>query len=177
MPAAEPEVSTYGEPVLQMNNIDIFKAISALVLAHCYDSFPLKVKVSPAELAVSLGDEFWDESQKPISENFSEYVRNRSPAALAKPTIEWLASSGLITYQGYRDSCFIDVCLTAKGLEAIESNESRGSQLLSAAKDLATEELKDQARTRLKSLFSEVLSWTIEKSPTIFQAVTNYVSQ
>lgn len=52
-------VSTYRDPVLQMNNIDIFKAISALVLAHCYDSFPLKVKVSPKELAVSLGDEFW----------------------------------------------------------------------------------------------------------------------
>lgn len=177
MPAQYTTVSTHGECVPKMNNIDIFKAISALVLAHCYDSFPLKVKVSPEDLAVSLGDEFWNESQKPISENVSEYVRNRSPAGLAKPTIEWMASSGLITYEGYRDGCFVGVCLSAKGLEAIESRENRGSQFLSAAKDLATEELKEQARSQLKSLFSEVLSWSIEKSPTIFQAVTNYVSQ
>jgi hypothetical protein len=170
-------VSTHGESVPQMNNIDIFKAISGLALAHCYDSFPLKIQISPAELAVSLGDEFWDESQKPISGNVSEYVRNRSPAGIAKPTIEWMASAGLITYSGYRDGSFIDVCLTAKGLEAIESNQSRGNDLISAAKDLAKDELKNQARSQLKDIFSEVLTWTIEKSPTIMQAVTNYVSQ
>ncbi|OUR72132.1 hypothetical protein A9Q78_07425 [Methylophaga sp. 41_12_T18] len=161
----------------KMNNIDIFKAISALAMAHCYDSFPLKIKLSPGELALSLGDEFWDESQKPISENVSEYVRNRSPAGIAKPTIEWMAASGLITYEAYRDSQFIGVCLTAKGLEAIESDQDRGGNLIQAAKELAKEEFKDQARTKLKGLFSEVLSWSIEKSPTVFQAVTNYVSQ
>ena len=160
-----------------MNNIDIFKAISALVLAHCYDSFPMKVRLSPGQLALSLGEEFWDESERPISDNVTEYVRNRSPATIAKPTIEWMASSGFITYEAFRDGCFFGVCLTAKGLEAIESNESRGGQLLSAAKDLVKDELKEQARLRLKTLFSEMLSWSIDKSPTIFQAVTSYVSQ
>jgi hypothetical protein len=159
-----------------MNNIEIFKAISGLALAHCYDSFPLKIQISPADLAVSLGDDFWDESQTPISDNVSEYLRNRSPAGIAKPTIEWMASSGLITYSGYKDGRFLDVCLTAKGLEAIESKQGRGNDLICAAKELAKDELKNQARSQLKDTFSEVLTWAIEKSPTIIQAVTNYGS-
>ena len=160
-----------------MNNIDIFKAISGLVFAKIYDSFPLKIDLSPSELAISLGDEFWDESKKPIAENHSKYVRNRSPVGLAKPTIEWLGSAGLITFEGYKDGVFANVTLTAKGLEAIESKQERGSNLLNAAKDLAKDELKSQARKQLKDVFSEVLSWSVEKSPTIIQAISNYASQ
>ena len=160
-----------------MNNIDIFKAISGLVFAQAYESFPLKIDLSPSEIAISLSDEFWDESQRQIAENQFEYVRNRSPIGLAKPTIEWLGSAGLITFDGYRDGVFLGVTLTAKGLESIESNQEHGFNLLSAAKDLAADELKDQARNRLKEVFSEVLSWSVEKSPTIIQAISNYASQ
>ncbi|MGF1751898.1 hypothetical protein [Vibrio cionasavignyae] len=160
-----------------MNNIDIFKAISGLVFAQAYESFPLKIDLSPSEIAISLSDEFWDESQRQIAENQFEYVRNRSPIGLAKPTIEWLGSAGLITFDGYRDGVFLGVTLTAKGLESIESKEEHGFNLLSAVKDLAVDELKDQARKRLKEVFSEALSWSVEKSPTIIQAVSNYASQ
>lgn len=160
-----------------MNNIDIFKAISALAFAKIYDNFPLKINLSPSELAISLDDDFWGESQKSIAENQTEYIRNRSPAGLAKPTIEWLGSAGLITFEGYKDGEFINVTLTAKGLESIESNQDRGSNLLCAAKNLAKDELKSQARKQLKDLFSEVLSWSVEKSPTIIQAISNYASQ
>lgn len=159
-----------------MNNIDIFKAISALAFAKIYDQFPLKTKLSPNALAISLDDEFWNESEKQISNNLYEHQRNRSPAAIAKPTIEWLASAGLITYESYKDGCFRGVIFTAKGLESIESGEKRGSKLLEAAKEIIQDEFKDQARIKLKDLFSEVLAWSIEKSPTIVQAITNVPS-
>lgn len=156
-----------------MNNIEIFKSISGLVLANCYDNFPLKIKLSPSELALLLGDEYWDESLNTISDNVSDYVRKRSPAAIARPTVEWMASSGLITYESYKDGYFTNVCLTAKGLEAIESKKGFGDKLLSAAKNLAKDTLKSEAKEQLRNVFSEVLSWSIQKSPTIFQSITN----
>lgn len=159
-----------------MNNIEIFKSISGLVLAKCYDNFPLKIKLSPNELALSLGDEYWDESLRKISDNAHDYVRNRSPAAIAKPTVEWMASSGLITYDSYNDGYFTNVCLTAKGLEAIESKKGIGDKLLTAAKNLVKDELRSQAKEQLRNVFSEVLSWSIQHSPTIFQSITNIMT-
>ena len=156
-----------------MKNIEIFKAISGLVYAKLYDNFPLKIKLSPSSLAVELDDEFWSESQTSITESVSEYNRNRSPAAIAKPTIEWLSNSGLITYDRYHDHEFEGVCLTAKGLESIEANSS-GRRLVTAMADLAKEELKGQAKNQLNSIFSKALSWSIEKSPTIIQTISNY---
>ncbi|RYY02485.1 MAG: hypothetical protein EOO53_12945 [Gammaproteobacteria bacterium] len=159
-----------------MNNIEIFKAISALTLSQAYENFPLKIDISPSDLAITLDDEYWDESLKEISENMSEVVRNKNPASIAKPTIEWLSSSGFITYTGYSDGVFKGVCLTVKGIESIESDNQRGNKLLLAVKELAIEELKTQAKVKLKVLFSEVLSWSLEKYPTIIQAVGNYSS-
>ena len=160
-----------------MNNIEIFKALSGLVFAKLYDGFPLRIDISPTEIAVSLGDEFWDESLKPITENHSQYVRKRSPAGLAKPTVEWLSSAGFISFEAYRDGKFVNASLTPRGLEAIEADQARGSSLLSASGDLLKEELKDQAGTQLKSLFSQILTWSIEKCPTLIQVVSSYGQQ
>ena len=58
-----------------MNNIEIFKAISALALSQAYDNFPLKINIAHSELALSLDDEYWEESLNEISENFSESLK------------------------------------------------------------------------------------------------------
>ena len=132
-----------------MKNIEIFKALSGLAFAKAYDSFPLKISISPSELALELDDEYWEESQRQISGSHYEYVRNRSPAGLAKPTIQWLADAGFLSYEKYDGSSFCGVCLTTKGLESIESDESRGKLLLDAVTNLAKDELKEQARHQL----------------------------
>ena len=156
---------------MSQKNIEIFKAISALAYAELYDHFPRKTVIEPSKLALALGDEYWDESQLKISENVSEYVRHKSPAGIAKPTIEWLAESGFIKYERYSDQGFLDVVLTAKGLEAIEAQENGASNLLSAAADLAKDELKNQARKKLSDIFSEILSWGIKHSPNVVQII------
>ncbi|QOP41197.1 hypothetical protein [Sulfurimonas marina] len=150
-----------------MTNIEIFRALSGLVFAKAYNSFPLKVSINPSELALQLGDKYWEESQHQISKSQFEYIRERSPAGLAKPTIQWLIDAGFLDYERFEDNKFIGICLTAKGLESIESNESGGERLLNALTDLAKDELKDQARSQLSKVFSEALSWSISNAPTI----------
>ena len=159
-----------------MKNIEIFKALSGLVFAKAYDNFPLKISICPSELALELGDEYWEESQRQISENHSEYVRNRSPAGLAKPTIQWLADTGFLSYEKYDGSRFCGVCLTAKGLESIESDESRGKQLLDAVTNLAKDELKEQARLQLTKAFTGAMSWSIKNAPTIINSLSRFSS-
>ncbi|MFC1347731.1 MAG: hypothetical protein G8D83_21015, partial [gamma proteobacterium symbiont of Clathrolucina costata] len=66
-----------------MKNIEIFEAISGLLLADLYQYFPLKMKVQPNEYALRLDDGHWSECL--VGE---KYIRNRSPAAMTKPTIE-----------------------------------------------------------------------------------------
>lgn len=151
-----------------MKNIEIFKALSGLALAKAYDSFPLKISIYPRELALELSDEYWD------SASHCEYVRSRSPAGLANPTIQWLAEAGFLSYEKYESGCFAGVCLTAKGLESIESDESRGKQLLDAAANLAKDELKEQARLQLSKAFTEAMSWSIKNVLTIVNSLTNF---
>jgi hypothetical protein len=172
----EAKVGTQGRSISIVNNIDIFKAISALAFAQLYDSFPVKVVITPSELAVRLGDEFWEESQEPDTDNVSvsKYVRNRSPAGIARPTIEWLASAGFITYERYSDNSFRGVCLTAKGLESIESGAERGNRLLKAAKEITQDALKIEAKKQLTKLFSEVISWSVKNSPTMIQMLMKH---
>lgn len=154
-----------------MTNIEIFRALSGLVFATAYNSFPLKISISPSELALQLGDEYWEESPKQISKNEFKYVRERSPAGLAKPTIQWLIDAGFLSYEKYSDNKFIGICLTAKGLESIEANESGGEHLLDALTKLARDELKEQARIQLSKVFSDALSWSITNVPTIISGL------
>ncbi|NWD07728.1 hypothetical protein [Pseudomonas gingeri] len=150
-----------------MKNIEIFRELSGLVLAKAYDSFPLDVTIRPTELALALGDERWDESQRSLSENHSEYIQNRSPIGLAAPTVRWLMESGFLSYESYKDGAFVGVRLTAKGLESIESKKGRGAKLVNAVAGLAKEELKNQAKTQLSKAFAEVTAWSIKNVPTI----------
>lgn len=156
-----------------MKNIEIFKALSGLAFAKAYDSFPLKLSISPSELALELGDEYWEESQRQISGNHYGYVRKRSPVGIAKPTIQWLADAGFLSYEKYDGSSFCGVCLTAKGLESIESDESRGKQLLDAVANLAKDELKEQARHQLSELFAGAMSWSIKNVPIIINRLSS----
>lgn len=150
-----------------MKNIEIFRELSGLVLAKAYDSFPLGVTIRPSELALELGDEQWEESQRLVTGNLYEYVPNRSPVGLAKPTVRWLIESGFLSCESYKDGAFVGVRLTAKGLESIESEEGRGEKLIKALAEVAKEELKGQAREQLSKAFTGLLSWSIKNVTTI----------
>lgn len=161
-----------------MKNIEIFHALSGLLLADLYEHFPLKINVRAADLAIRLDDEFWDSSQLPDENlpNCSTYIRHHSPAGLAKPTIEWLASAGLITYNGMRDGAFEDVCLTARGLEVVSTKSGLAVKALAAVKELTVESGKESAREYLRALGSEAVRWCAEKTPLIMQMVVNSTS-
>ncbi|MEW8660753.1 MAG: hypothetical protein AB2603_20770 [Candidatus Thiodiazotropha endolucinida] len=146
-----------------MKNIEIFEAISGLLLADLYQYFPLKMKVQPSEYALRLDDEHWSESL--VGE---KYIRNRSPAAMTKPTIEWLANAGYISFDTYDGEYFDGVTLTAKGLEVIRSDKSMAEKLVSAAKDIAKSESKEFARENLRKLMSYFLEKGIKYSGAFF---------
>ncbi|MBT3042967.1 MAG: hypothetical protein KME67_08925 [Candidatus Thiodiazotropha sp. (ex Codakia orbicularis)] len=135
-----------------MKNIEIFEAISGLLLADLYQHFPIKMKVQPAEYSMRLEDEHWSECV--VGE---KYVRHHSPAAIVEPAIEWLANAGYISYDAYDGEYFDGVTLTAKGLEVIRSDKNLAEKLVSAAKDIAKSESKEIARENLRKLMSYFL--------------------
>ncbi len=162
-----------------MRNIEIFEAISALLLADLYEHFPLKINVHPSSLAMKLDDCLWDESTEPVPGygdiQIEKVIRHKSPVALAKPTIEWLASAGFVSFDRYDRSDFIGVCLTPKGLELIKSDQERANRLVEAAKGIVKDSASDVMKNQLTGVFSEMLSWSIKNSPTIFQTVSRII--
>jgi hypothetical protein len=150
-----------------MRNIEIFKAMSALVLADLYANFPLKKKVDASELALRLDDELWDQSQKQDEYNstVSHYIREFSPAAIVAPTVQWLASAGLIQYESEHNGRFKGVVLTAKGIESIEAKSGRGKKLLKLAQGVLVDATKDAAKKGLTGVFTEILTWSITGGP------------
>lgn len=159
-----------------MKNIEIFEALSGLLLAELYEYFPLPKAVAPTELALKLGDDYWDEAEQPLEETgqINAYIRHKSPVGLAEPTIDWLAKTGFITHDGYYGSAFQNVCLTAKGLEAIRSAPGRESRLLDAAKNVVTGAVKDSARDELRKVFSEMILWSVQNSATLIQSASSF---
>jgi hypothetical protein len=160
-----------------VRNIDIFKAASAVALADLYAAFPLPTSLVPSDIALRLQDDLWDQATRPDPEhpNAEIYQRQYSPASLAAPTIEWLASAGLLTYVRKQNGKFEGAVLTAKGLESIEAKAGQGESLVHAAKSLAVESAKQAAKDQLKNVFSEVLRWCIEKSPTLIHTAIQHV--
>ena len=158
-----------------MKNIEIFEALSGLLFAELYEYFPLPKAIDPTRLALQLGDDYWDEAEQPLEETgqINEYVCYKSPAGLAKPSIEWLANTGFITYGDYHGGEFRNVCLTAKGLEAIRSAPGRENRLLNAAKNIVTGAAKESARDELRKVFSEMILWSVQNSATLIQSASN----
>lgn len=158
-----------------MKNIEIFHALTGLLLADLYEQFPLKVDVRTTDLALRLDDGLWKDSllTDENDPNVSTYIRHHSPIGLARPTVEWLAGAGLITYTGMRDGEFKGVCLTARGLEAISTKSGPAGKLLEVAKELSIETGKESAREFLRNLGSEVVRWCAEKTPLVVQMLVN----
>ncbi|MFC1335394.1 MAG: hypothetical protein G8D91_12020 [gamma proteobacterium symbiont of Clathrolucina costata] len=77
---------------------------------------------------------------------------------MTKPTIEWLASAGYISYDNYDGEYFDGVTLTAKGLETIRSDKSMAEQLIAAAQDVTKSELKNIAREKIRQIMSDMLA-------------------
>ena len=156
-----------------MKNIEIFKSLSGLVMAELYDAFPLPITLKPSELALKLDDSLWSDSltSDPQQPHINNYNRRRSPAALSKPTIEWLQLAGLISYRHYKDGQFEGVVLTPKGLEAIESKPEIGKTLMSAMAEITKETSKEVAKEQFKNGFSDLLGWCIKNSPSIIHTI------
>ncbi|WP_147336830.1 hypothetical protein [Pseudomonas abyssi] len=159
-----------------MKNIEIFEAISGLLFAELYEYFPLPKNIDPTHYALELGDDYWDEAEQPLEETgqIKGYVRHKSPAGLAKPTVEWLTNTGFITHNGYRNGEFQNVCLTAKGLESIRSAPGTENRLLDAAKNILTGAAKDSARDELRKVFSEMVLWSVRNSATLIQSAPTF---
>ena len=156
-----------------MRNIEIFKAISALVFARLYATFPLPTHLVASGFALGLDEKLWDPSQvqDDRNPNVYHYKREHSPAAIAAPTLRWLRSAGLIDYKEERDGKFIDVVLTAKGLESIEGNAGRAERLIKSAEGVLVDATKDAAKKELTAVFSEVLKWSVANGPTLLQVI------
>lgn len=152
-----------------MKNIEIFKALTSVILAELYSSFPLPKSIKKSEIALQLHDEYWEQAYKqdPNNENVYDLVNYNSPYALSGPTIEWLSNAGLISYSNKTSSTYENVVLTAKGLESIEVEAERGMNLLNNAANLAQDAFRDAAKEQLKMIASNIIKWCAEKSPTI----------
>jgi len=161
-----------------MKNIEIFEAISGLLFADLYEQFPLPSDIDPSELALRLGDDYWNESLQPLDEDGRDnaYIRHKSPSGLARPTVDWLANSGFITHRGFANGTFAKVCLTAKGLEAIRSETGRENRLLEAAKQAVEGAAKDTARKELQMVFSEIVAWSVRNTATLIHSTTGFGS-
>ncbi|MFG1495386.1 hypothetical protein ABMA57_02055 [Saccharospirillum sp. HFRX-1] len=159
-----------------MKNIEIFEALSGLLFAELYEYFPLPKTIDPKLLALELGNEYWDEAERPLEDTgqINAYIRHKSPAGLAEPTVRWLANTDFITFDCYRGGKFQNVCLTAKGLEAIRSAPGRESRLLNAAKSVLAGAAKDSAREELRKVFSEMVLWSVQNSATLIQSASNF---
>lgn len=162
-----------------MKNIEIFKAITAVTLARLYERFPMKMDVVASEMALSLDDSLWSEAQIQIGDNpnHHEIVRHKSPGSLAAPTIEWMESAGLISVDRVGNGTFYGARLTARGLEAVESEAGRGSRLMEAAKSVVTGASKQVATEKLKELGAEVVQWCANRAPIVIAAISQAVAR
>ncbi|WP_423840410.1 hypothetical protein ONE56_06030 [Vibrio mytili] len=156
-----------------MRNIDIFESYSALLLAHLYEHFPLRVNINAYELAMEIDEELWSESKKPLEHApfIQKYIRHKSPVGLAKPTIQWLKLAGLIDYESENDSEFRNMVLTPKGLESIKVDPSVESKLLKAAESILVDATKETAQKELKEVFSEIISWCARNVPSLINSI------
>ncbi len=152
-----------------MRNIDIFEAYSALLLAHLYEHFPLRVNVNAYELAMKIDETLWDESKTPLEHApfIQKYNQHKSPVGLAKPTIQWLKLAGLIDYESENDSEFSKMVLTPKGLESIKVDPDVENKLLKAANSMLIEASKQTAQNELKEVFSSIISWCARNVPSL----------
>lgn len=145
-----------------MKNIEVYEELSALTMAKLYDQFPRSVDVDPMALAVLLPDDLWSESTEMIDDNPShlQYIRGKSPAGLAVPTIKWLASSGLISYARFHNGIFEETVFTPKGLEFASKNSSSMKQVASYLSDLGKGVSKELLADGLKLVIKELVKST-----------------
>lgn len=146
-----------------MKNIEIYEELSALTLAKLYASFPRSVDIDPMALALLLPDDLWSESTEVIDAqaNHERYVREKSPAGLAVPTIKWLASSGLITYARFHDGIFEETLFTQKGLEFASKNSTSMNRIAKYLSDLSKGVGKELLMDGIKLAIKELVKSTL----------------
>ncbi|EJE4150215.1 hypothetical protein P5E07_23090 [Vibrio parahaemolyticus] len=158
-----------------MRNIDIFESYSALLFAHLYEHFPLRVNVKAYDLAMKIDETLWDESKTPLDHApfIHKYNQHKSPVGLAKPTIQWLKLAGLIDYEAEKGSEFTKMVLTPKGLESIKVDPDVEIKLLNAAKSILIDTSKETAQKELKEAFSGIISWCARNVPSFINSVSS----
>ncbi|VWX35564.1 conserved hypothetical protein [Limnobacter sp. 130] len=142
-----------------MKNIEIYEELSALTMAKLYDQFPRSVDIDPMALAILLPDDLWSESTEMVdgNPNHHQYIRGKSPAGLAVPTIKWLASSGLITYARLHNGIFEETAFTPKGFELASKNSSSMKRVAKYLSDLGKGVGKELLMDGIKSAIKELI--------------------
>lgn len=140
------------------SNIERFDEITGKIFAHLYQNFPVPTHLSPQVVGVTIPKGAFD----PVSEQSWGGIDDlddaqREVVSFFVHSAKWLTKAGYIDVLIAGSTGFIDVTLTAKGLEvlkatpkSLESSESLGQQLVTAAKGGFADQLRDLTSAVLK---------------------------
>ncbi|MGF6202701.1 hypothetical protein [Pseudomonas laurylsulfatiphila] len=144
-------------------NIERFDEMSADILAHLYEAFPIPVGVGPR--VVDLTEEVVLDYD-PVSESWVTAGERDAETEFFEATLEWLALSGFISKKSAPVNRPV-YTLTAYGLQALKhvprpelGSETLGEKLSSATKNGAGEIAKEALNQALSigmQIFSKSL--------------------
>lgn len=140
------------------SNIERFDEITGKIFAHLYQHFPVPTHLEPEIAGVTM--------QKRVSDPVTEegYGGVQDLTEIERETVDffvhsakWLAKAGYIDILISSSTGFIDVTLTAKGLEvlkatpkSLENSETLGQQLIAATKGGFADQIRDLTTSVLK---------------------------
>ena len=123
-----------------LKNIDFFNLYVGRIFAKLLSEFPLEINLSSQDI-------------EPECDIYSKQEQ------MVKSTIKWLKNAGYITYDiNHNLGCFVNVILTAKGLELLNSIPQSVENKKTIAKEL--KRYYDLSRDEMvKELTSKALSY------------------
>ncbi len=140
------------------SNIERFDEITGKIFAHLYQSFPVPVFLGTQLVGITISSTVtMPYSGAPYGGIHDLDEAERETVNFFVHSAKWLAKAGYIDILIIGQTDFIDVTLTAKGLEvlkatpkSLENSETLGQQLVTAAKGGFADQLRDLTSSVLK---------------------------
>lgn len=140
------------------SNIERFDEITGKIFAHLYQSFPVPTFLGTQLVGVTFSSTVTVPYSGPPYGGIHDLDESeRETVSFFVHSAKWLAKAGYIDILLIGQTDFIDVTLTAKGLEvlkatpkSLESSESLGQQLVTAAKGGFADQLRELTSSVLK---------------------------
>lgn len=140
------------------SNIERFDEITGKIFAHLYQSFPVPTRLGTQLVGVSVSSMVTIPHSGPAYGGIHDLDEaERKTVDFFVHSAKWLAKAGYIDILLIGQTEFLDVTLTAKGLEvlkatpkSLENSESLGQQLVTAAKGGFADQLRDLTSSVLK---------------------------